>query len=289
VNKIALGTAQFGANYGLTNKHGKISLNEAKSILQLSRKYAINVIDTAVSYGNSEENLGQIGVKKFDVVTKLPALPDGYFDAFEWVWAQVTSSLDRLQKDNLSGLLLHRPEQLLGSKGLDLYRGLQSLKDAGKVDKLGISIYSTNELDDIISRYEFDLVQAPFNLIDRQLHTSGWMSRLKDLGIEIHTRSAFLQGLLLIPENEIPVKFSKWKGLFRKWHYWLEENAFTKVEACIRFPLMHKEIDKVIVGVDSASQLKQILKATEFQSTNNFPDICSSDSNLINPSNWGKL
>src|SRR5581483_2256099 len=104
----------------------------------------------------------------------------------------------RLDVKTLYGLLLHRPQQLLGAEGPTLYQALQGLKKGGQVQKIGVSVYAPSELELLNLRYRFDLVQAPFNLVDRRLHTTGWLQRLKEDGVEIHTRSAFLQGLLLM-------------------------------------------------------------------------------------------
>ena len=87
-------------------------------------------------------------------------------------------------------------------------------------------------------------------------------------------------------EADIPSKFFTWRDLFKKWHRWVEEYGCTKLEACVAFPLKYPQIDRVIVGVDTARQLNQIIKATKDISINNFPDIQSTDQNLINPANW---
>jgi aryl-alcohol dehydrogenase-like predicted oxidoreductase len=286
MSRIAIGTVQFGLNYGVANNAGRVCGGEANAILEVAKKNGIDVLDTAILYGDSEKTLGQLGTSGFNIITKLPALPEGQVNAYDWVRQQAQDSLNRLGVESLHGLLLHRPNQLLGENGAEIYRGLQSLKGDALVNKVGLSIYSSSELVDIFGRYKFDIIQAPFNLIDRELDTSGWMDRLKDLDVEIHSRSAFLQGLLLMNEADIPARFFAWRGLFKKWHRWVEEFGCTKLEACMAFPLQYPQIDRVIVGVDTASQLGQIIEATGDISINNFPDIQSSDQNLINPANW---
>ena len=127
------------------------------------------------------------------MISKLPEIPAECQDVASWVQTAVMSSLERLGISRLRGLLLHRPEQLLGSQGDELYRALIVCRDQGKVGKLGISVYSPNELDALWSRYQFDLVQAPFNILDRRLVSSGWLNRLYQAGTEVHVRSVFLQ------------------------------------------------------------------------------------------------
>jgi aryl-alcohol dehydrogenase-like predicted oxidoreductase len=289
VNRLALGTVQFGLAYGIANQIGQVSRAEAKVMLQLATANSIDTLDTAIAYGDSEACLGEVGTQEFKVVTKLPALPDNCADVSTWVQQQVSMSLSRLGVTNVYGLLLHRSEQLLGLNGLALYQALQALKDNGQVQKIGISIYSPTELDALIPRYRFDLVQAPFNLVDQRLYSTSWMQRLKDDNVEIHTRSAFLQGLLLMAEADMPDKFLPWSGLWHTWYQWMLEKEVSAVQACLAFSLSFPEIDRVVVGADSASQLAQIVSAKNKLLQAGLPDIHCDDENLINPAKWNEL
>lgn len=289
MSRIALGTAQFGLPYGVANKAGQVSRIEAKSILHHAYIHKIDTIDTAIGYGQSEDCLGEVGVRDFQVITKLPGVPDGCADIKEWVEEQLKASLSRLGVRKVYGLLLHQPEQLLGLNGNALYNALKSLKEEGLVKKIGISVYSPSELDLLTNNFHFDLVQAPFNILDRRFFITGWLQRLKDSGVEIHTRSAFLQGLLLLNRVAIPPKFLPWNGLLKKWHDWLDKNSISALQASLAFPLSFSQIDRVVVGVDSKSQLLQILSAESDSMNTHVPNLSSEDENLINPANWSKL
>ena len=289
MNRLALGTVQFGLPYGIANQTGQVSLKEANAMLQLALAHRIDVIDTAIAYGNSETCLGDIGIDKFKIVTKLPAIPNDCSDIVGWVKQQFSMSLLRLQVNKVYGLLLHRSEQLIGQNGVALYEALQALKDSGQVQKIGVSLYSPTELDALIPRYRLDLVQAPFNLVDQRLYRTGWMQRLKEDDVEIHTRSAFLQGLLLMRQADMSEKFSPWYGLWDKWHKWLLEHEVSALKACLAFPLSFPEIDRVVVGADSASQLAQIVNAANRLLEVDLPDMHCDDENLINPAKWNQL
>jgi aryl-alcohol dehydrogenase-like predicted oxidoreductase len=289
VNRLALGTVQFGLPYGIANQAGQVSRSEAKVMLEFALANGIDTLDTAIAYGDSETCLGEAGMQGFKVVTKLPTLPDSYADVSSWVQQQVNASLSRLGVTQVYGLLLHRSEQLLGPNGAALYQALQILKDNNQVQKVGVSIYSPTELDALIPRYQFDLVQAPFNLVDQRLYNTGWMQRLKDDNVEIHTRSAFLQGLLLMTQADMPEKFSPWSGLWHSWYQWLLEKEVSAVQACLAFPLTYLEIDRVVVGADSASQLAQIVSVASKVLQADLPDIHCDDENLINPAKWNQL
>ncbi len=287
--RLALGTAQFGRPYGIANQVGQVTRSAAKAMLGLAATHGIDTLDTAIAYGESEMCLGEIGTQGFKLVTKLPAAPDGCDDVKGWVQGQVAASLARLGVNAVYGLLLHRPEQLLKSGGKALFHALQGVKDTGQVQKVGVSVYAPSELEELIPQYRLDLIQAPFNLVDRRVQATGWLRRLKDEGIEIHTRSAFLQGLLLMPQATRPVKFSLWSDLWRTWHEWLLRHNVTAVQACLAFPLSFTDIDRVIVGADSVSQLEQIVSATTGVAPIDLPDLHSEAENLINPARWCHL
>lgn len=287
--RLALGTVQFGLPYGIANQDGQVARPAAKAMLQLAAAKGIDTIDTAIAYGNSEACLGEAGAQGFKLVTKLPAIPDACSDITAWINEQISASLDRLDMSSVYGLLLHRSEQLLGPDGQLIFQALQNLKETGLVQKIGVSIYTPNELEALIPKYRFDLVQAPFNLIDRRLSTSGWLKRLKQDGVEIHTRSAFLQGLLLMPRSAVPSKFAPWAELWDKWHNWLGCHPVTAVQACLAYPLSFSEVDRVVVGADSVSQLEQIIGAALSVAPDDLPDLQCDTENLINPARWPSL
>jgi len=231
-----------------------------------------------------------VGVDGFRVVTKLPSLPKDPNNVVHWVTEQVHGSLARLGQKQLYGLLLHCPQDLLGLNGVQLMQALTDLKNDGFVQKIGVSIYSPDELEVVFNKIKIDLVQAPLNVVDRRLQTSGWLDRLKDDGVEVHTRSAFLQGLLLMERSKIPQKFSRWSTLWDQWHEKLQDSGVSALEACLAYPLSLEQVDQVIVGVDSAAQLLEILQAAK--NVNEVPGTLfmrSTDLDLINPSNWNHL
>lgn len=287
--RVALGTAQFGLPYGIANQTGQVARPEAKTMLQFAAAKGIDMLDTAIAYGESETCLGETGIHGFSVVTKLPAVPSSLHDVREWVREQFDLSLRRLGIANIYGLLLHRPADLLGSNGPSLWHAVEELRDIGLVQKIGVSVYAPSEIEAMTSQYKVDLVQAPFNVFDRRFSTSGWLDRLKGKGVEVHTRSAFLQGLLLMPRTAIPPKFSIWNSLWATWHDWLDNVDIPATQACLGFVQGFSGIDKIVVGVDSLRQFEQIIEAAQSTTDLIFPEFSCIDERLINPSNWNLL
>lgn len=287
--KLALGTAQFGMSYGVANSTGAVELSEIKKILLLANSSQINTLDTAIAYGNSEKQLGMAGVRNFNVITKLPSIPDDCLSVSNWVESKISESLEKLHIEKLHGLLLHRPEQLHGAFGRQLYQSLKDVKQKGIVENIGVSIYSPTELDLIFEHHQFDIVQTPFNIVDQRIVSSGWLAKLKKLGVKVHSRSAFLQGVLLMSRSKLPPYFDKWKPFLDKWHSWIAENKVSPVWACLMFVAMFPEIDNVIVGIETVVQLKEIIEEFARNKPVTFPDIQCDDVELINPSMWSFL
>ncbi len=288
-SRLALGTAQFGLCYGVANQSGQVSHDQTAAILEHAWAAGLDTIDTAIVYGESEQRLGEIGVAQWQVITKLPAMPETRTDVIAWVQESVLGSLKRLRIPKLYGLLLHRSRQLLGPQGDALYRALHALKDQGKVEYTGVSIYGPDELDALWPYYRLDLVQAPFNIMDRRLATSGWLTRLHQAGAKVHIRSVFLQGLLLMEAANRPATFNCWQPLWDLWHHWLDHQALTPLQACLGFALSQPEIDRVVVGVDSLKQLQGILAGVETPAVNPPTALASEDLHLIDPSRWNAV
>ena len=287
MSKIALGTVQFGLDYGVANITGQVDTNEVKKILAFAKKEGIDTLDTAIGYGDSEKNLGHTGIDDWNVITKLPEISTEHLDIDFWVNSQLNNSLLHLNVLSLYGVLLHRPLQLLEKNGLQLWNSLNSLKIRGIVNKIGFSVYGPDDLDKLWKAgFLPDIVQAPYNIFDQRLKDSGWLSRLSDNKVEVHIRSVFLQGLLLMSSNQRPKYFSKWSNTFNEWDLWLKRNKISGLEAALNFVLSEDLIDKVVIGVDSKTQLKEVISVSKNRILDIPKILNTTDDMLINPSHW---
>lgn len=289
VKKLSLGTAQLGARYGVSNTQGKISPQEAERIFRFAEQVGITTLDTAIAYGESEEVLGRVNVAKWKVISKLPAAPLGSVDVINWGIDQIKNSLNRLRIPSLHGILLHHPVQLLDAGGEQIYRLLQLLKKEGLTQKIGISIYDAHHLEQLIENYEFDIIQLPINVLDNRLLKSGWLTQLANLGMELHARSVFLQGLLLMPPNSRPSKFLRWQDKWLIWDKWLKEKELSPLQACMGHVLSIKQIKNIIVGIESLEQLKEIIGSLDDIPPQLPEELDLNDENLLNPSKWEHL
>ena len=288
--KLALGTVQFGLDYGVANTDGKMDATTMTSILQQAWAKGIDTLDTAISYGESEKRLGMTNVKDWRIVTKLPKIPNECTNINTWILNQVQKSLLRLGVIRISALLLHRPDQLLESNGVEIWKALQDLKQKNIVKKIGFSVNDCNQLDALWDSFQPNIVQMPYNLLDKRFLISGWMKKMNDVGVEIHVRSVFLQGLLLMSKSDRPQKFNHWKEIWEVLDAWLLEYDITAVEAAISFAMDNPYIDKIVVGVDNVKQLEEIFSISLKRKIVHPPkSLHTSDVRLINPSQWNSL
>lgn len=285
IHKLALGTVQFGLGYGIANNQGQTSFAEVCKILNFAKESGITTLDTAIGYGESELVLGRAGIDAFSVVSKVPEFPAGA--NIQWFVDQCKQSLDRLGINQLDALLLHRSEQLLGDHYRLITDGLSLVQQQGLVRKVGLSIYSPSLLDELSWDWVPDVVQAPFNVLDRRIASSGWLAKLKKNRSEVHARSLFLQGLMLQEEEKMSQWFPNWSHLWRQWHQWLQEENLTALQACMAVAMNQPMIDKVLVGVECLEHLECIVESTTQLTDVSIPERFSTDDeSLINPSLW---
>lgn len=252
MSRLAIGTVQFGIKYGVNNST-KVAKKEAFNILRFAVEHGIKTVDTAYSYGNSERIIGEFKIKNsvvLEIVTKLPPLidnPTGYY---------LNKSLSRLQTNHVFGYLIHDFNFFVKNKKiLDV---LLTKKYKGTIKKLGFSLYYPSELEYLISNnIYFDIVQFPYNIFDQRFKK--YMPLLKEKNIIIHTRSAFLQGAVFLDPSKIEGDLKAIKPKLLKLKNLSISANISVASLCLNFVLENKYIDKVIIGLNSLSILKENL------------------------------
>ncbi|WP_090139151.1 aldo/keto reductase [Limnohabitans sp. DM1] len=287
-SKIGLGSVQWGLEYGVSNTSGQTPDAEISSIIYSALAHGVKTIDTASLYGDSESKLGQQGVGDFQIVSKTPhcsSMPDGE-TASQFLNMAIRESLTKLKIPKLYGYLVHHADDLLGPQGPQIAEALRQLKEQGLVDKVGVSIYRKEQLDAIITFFTPDLVQVPINVLDQRLIKNGTLKMMKDLGVEIHARSAYLQGLLLMPLSKIPAYFEPIMPQLNEWHHRLKEQNLSPAQAAIAFVSNIAEIDQVIVGVENTQQFENAIRFSQDAPSFNATGLDCDDTEFIDPSIW---
>jgi|TARA_B110000027_G_scaffold34276_1_gene37927 aryl-alcohol dehydrogenase-like predicted oxidoreductase len=286
ISKVCLGTANFGSSYGI-NKKKAVTKKEIIKIFDYSKKKNIIFLDTAINYTNSEKKIGLISTHNFKIITKLPQIPKKIVNIEKWVINKILKSCKRLKIKNLYGILIHYSSELEDKKkSKEIYKAFDYLLRKKLVKKIGLSIYEPRELDLFFKEYNYQIVQAPINIFDRRLKSSGWEKKLLKNKVEIFARSVFLKGLLLRNSKKIPKHFSKWNKNFSKFEKWTIKKKISKVEACIRFVDSMKGIKKIILGVNNLVHLKENLDFLRKKKLVIPQDLSINSGIILNPRKW---
>ena len=282
MNKLALGTVQFGMNYGINNSMGVPEDKDVSSILDYAHKNGINILDTAITYGNSEERLGKLSKNNFQIISKFSGIYN-----FSDLKNELLKSLSHLRIKKLYGFMFHNANDLIENPSM--WDFLEKLKSLKKIKKIGFSIYDEKELNEVLnSGFIPDIVQLPYSILDRRLENS--IIKLKNHNVEIHVRSVFLQGLYFKKINSIPKKLKPLKPYLEKLHEICYTNNISISSLALNFVKQNKNIDKIVIGSDSVAQLKENISVMRYNLEPNIiklvQEINVKEKELLNPVNW---
>lgn len=281
--KLALGTVQFGIQYGISNVEGIPTDQALSSILDIAQKSGISILDTAHAYGNSEERLGLLAPKTFHLVTKFNAIQTATD-----LQVSLKKSLESLKVNYLYGYLAHNANNLIETP--DLWKVLQEEKENGLIHKIGYSLYEPLQLEKLLDLGMVpDLVQIPYSILDRKFESH--LPLLHKLGTEVHVRSAFLQGLYFMNPQQLPEKLIPMKKVLQQFHELCNDSGKSAAEVALNYVNANPFVDQVVIGVVTASQLyDNIEMITSWDNPKeifeNIKTITIEHKELLNPVNW---
>ena len=286
-NKIILGTAQFGLDYGINNKKGRPTYETIKEILDLAHAKKIIFLDTAEGYGNSHEIIGDYhrnSNNKFEVITKFSPLRKDFSNNIS---ERIKHHLRIMNIDSIYCYMFH--SYIDFKKYFNLFRlDLLELKKKGVINKIGVSLHSNNDMIDVLKNQDIELIQLPYNLFDNKNKREKVILKAKKLGIEIHTRSTFLQGLFFKDIASIEGELSVLKKYLFKLQCIIDPSEINNL--ALNYVYSNPNIDAVLIGVDSVSQLKNNISCVENNKYRNIFDninlINVEEENMLNPANW---
>ena len=277
--RFIIGSANFSQNYGADST--KVSEIQIKKILDLAKKYKINKIDTAEAYLKQNNIFSKVD-SKFKFIYKVN--PNKNWLSFEFSKKKLEYFLNNINNNKLDTILFHNTKILFKKDGMKIFDNLESLKNQKYFNKIGVSIYDMDDLDYIISNYNIDIVQCPYNILDNRILITGWFDKLKKIGIETHIRSIFLQGLL-VNKNVYKKKFfKKWYNSLHQWFSLIKENNISPIDYCLS-DILKYDFDRVIIGLNSYDNFKEILNFKRINIHDKL-NIKINDMKLIDPRNW---
>lgn len=274
-DKLVLGTVQFGCQYGI-NSAGRPSKQMVSDILSEAYKAGIKKLDTSSAYGDSEQILGECVPQNahFEIVSKFPKEIGPISDAFN-------GSLRRLGSKTLYGYLLHHFELYKDNNAL--WDDFRRLKDEGKVQKIGFSLYLPEELEMLLNnKVSFDLLQIPHNIFDRKFDP--YLKELAEAGVEIHVRSTFLQGLFFKDRDTLPPKMLPLKSYLLELDEYSKSCGLSISEIALNYNIQNPYLAGVLIGVDNVNQLKMNVNAVSGKKVD--LNITVKEQELLNPVNW---
>lgn len=285
LSNFSIGSAQFGMRYGISKPKNKPSINTIRRIINLSRNIGVHNIDTAISYGNSEKILGEVGVSDFNITTKLPYLKSVNYRMIE---NHIKKSIKRLKVDSLYAVLLHSDKNIL--KGFQkILMILRKIKYNGLVNNIGVSITNFDTLSKVISNKYVDIIQVPYNLMDQRVTKKIFLDKIKKNKIKIQIRSIFLQGLFFKSFKKIKEIFPNNSAFIKKYAKVLTLNKNKKLSYLLNFIIKNKISKQIVIGFDNENQLKQLTRI-KIKKINYFPNISikeqEKNEELINPNKW---
>jgi len=288
MNKLVLGTVQLGLRYGINNLKGLVTNQESYDILSIANDNGIKTLDTAADYGDSEIKIGNFiskqNKKSFDIITK--------FSKKEGVsWKKsLNNSLKKMNVPNVDIIMFHSFEAYINAKNNNEIDSILKFKGS-LFNKLGVSVYTNDELKMLKTDENIEVIQSPFNILDNENIRGHILKALKDDGKIVHTRSAFLQGLFFMEHSQIPRKLMDLISPLKEINNIAEQNDFCVGHLALQYVLSKDYIDGVLIGVESIDQLQKNIQWAK----TNIPfgvlekidkKIHIQNSALLNPSLW---
>ncbi len=288
IEKLILGTVQFGLDYGINNKNGQMSEQEVFDILDLSKSKGISYLDTAAAYGNSEERIGSYIAQKNDTFFKIITKFD--LKKYQSPIDSLNESLSKLNVSCVDTIMFHNYDDFLKTTQYQLEKLLEH--KGIKFKKLGISVYTNEQIDEVCKTKIFQTIQMPFNALDNNNIRGEAMRMMKTNGIEIHTRSVFLQGLFFMPLENIPAKLEPLTSYLSRMNQISSHYQVGKSALALHYNLSNQLISGVLMGVDSVKQLEQNIALINAQipqlAFDAIDEIQVKESSLLNPATWNQ-
>jgi aryl-alcohol dehydrogenase-like predicted oxidoreductase len=202
-NRLALGAAQWGLDYGIANRTGRPDDGAVAEILAVAKAAGVNTIDTAKAYGDSEAVIGRLvgDDDGWKIGTKLA--PDLFAgapspaEAAQRTRASLDSSLRTLRRDTLDSVLLHRwtEDGPVLAAVLDV---LAEARERKTLVRAGASVLTPAEGAAAWASQRIQQIQCPAHLLDSRFPLTGRE------GVAVHTRSAFFQGVAFLDPERLP-------------------------------------------------------------------------------------
>jgi aryl-alcohol dehydrogenase-like predicted oxidoreductase len=284
VSKLGLGAAQFGLDGGPPAR-GRAPEAEVREMLGLAARAGLRILDTGAASPHGEGILGAVMPRPapFGVTVKAARGDRGP----EFVEAEARASLGRLGLERADAIVVQSAGDLFSPWGLALWERLKGLRDGGLFVRVGISAYASDDPAGLARRFKPDLIQAPASLLDQRLLTDGSLAAVRELGVEVHLRSIFLNGLLFLPPDRIPSQIKGAAARLSRARRLIAEGRSDPLQAALGFALSRPEANAVIIGAATAAELSAVIAAAASPPPDlDWDDMALDDPQALDPPRW---
>lgn len=268
MTELCLGTVQFGMNYGVQG-NGQPSSSEAISILNAAYNAGIRAYDTASAYGTAERVLHQFLSQTFIDRDTVQIISKTKSHDLNLV-TDAKTSLENLGIQYLYGYLLHDAKLVFNPV---VMQNLQVIKDIGLSKEIGVSVYTPEEALQCLKYDSVDIIQVPYNVLDRRLDNCNFFEKAKSLGIDVYVRSVLLQGLLMMNPENIPPQMRFAESFVKQYQEQCCSHNVSYFEGAVGYVLQHPDIDFLVFGVDNISHLNEYIHYSQRKSDVNLIDV----------------
>lgn len=292
LDRFVLGTAQLGMAYGIANRTGQPSYAVASGIVRAAYDAGVRWFDTARRYGDAESLLGRIFgdfaiANSVRIVSKLGCDPRSR----EAVSRDIDLSLELLGVDRLSALLLH-DEEALDWWHDGVGANLVAARSGGRIEQIGVSVYSAERALQALSIPEIDCLQVPFNVFDRRMLKAGVFERGRATAKTIFVRSVYLQGLALAERDSLNIHFPDAREASATYAAFCREHGVQRPRFAVDYVRWQAPEALPVIGVETVEQLVETLDAFSVEGTP--PELRGEwdrswprdDDQLVDPRRW---
>ncbi|MFQ5638720.1 MAG: aldo/keto reductase [bacterium] len=261
ISKVGFGTAQIGMPYGINNKNGQPSPHESREILEYALENGVSAFDTSPEYGTGEEILGEVLSSHPETVLISKVPPTEPFSKngtlLNHVDYAIELTLNRVRRLKLDIYLFHRFDDLFRDDHV-LLKHLLQWRQQGVVQKIGVSVYTPQEAERALQLSEIEVLQIPFNLLDKRWLANGILTRASQRNVLVLARSVFLQGLLF--KRDSPDFLNGFYPYQKKILEICRAANLSLAELALRYVLSFEELTSVILGMENLTQVQENLK-----------------------------
>jgi aryl-alcohol dehydrogenase-like predicted oxidoreductase len=282
LEKLGLGASQFPTG---SSARGRPADAEVREMLGAAAKAGLGFLDAGSAAPSIEQLVGAHMLRPPTLRVLVRSMRgDRGPDAVD---AEVRASLARLGLAKAHAIVVQSASDLFAPSGEALWAKLRQLRDAGLFEKVGVCAYASDDPAGLARRFRPDIIQAPASLLDQRLLIDGSLAAVREMGVEVHLRSIFLNGLLFLPPDRVPAQLKGAAGRLSRARRMIAEGRSDPLQAALGFALSRPEADAVIVGASSAAELSAIIAAASSPPPDlDWDEMAIDDPVALDPRRW---